>query len=225
MYAIDREAIVSDVWLGRYALAKGILPPGTLGFNPKLKGYPYDPARARELLAQAGYPGGRGLLAIAIWSSVRSEEMRREHDRIRKDLQAVGVTAEFQYSPDWPSFSKAMSERRLPVFLRGWFADVPDPENFLAKLFYSTSPWNYMNYSNPAVDALLDRARAEVDVPRRVEVYRRAEELVMDDAAVIPVWHQTYERLFQPYVKGVEVSGLGDAYIPFRKVWLEQPPR
>jgi ABC-type transport system substrate-binding protein len=75
------------------------------------------------------------------------------------------------------------------------------------------------------VDALLDRARAEVDVPRRVEVYRRAEELVMDDAAVIPVWHQTYERLFQPYVKGVEVSGLGDAYIPFRKVWLEQPPR
>jgi len=47
----------------------------------------------------------------------------------------------------------------------------------------------------------------------------------MDDAAVIPVWHQTYERLFQPYVKGVEVSGLGDAYIPFRKVWLERPPR
>jgi len=225
VYAIDREAIVSEVWLGRYALAKGILPPGTLGFNPKLKGYPHDPAKARELLAQAGYPGGKGLPAVAIWSSVRSDEMLREHERIRKDLEAVGVSAEFQYSPDWPSFSKAMSERKLPVFLRGWFADVPDPENFLAKLFHSGSPWNYMGYSNPAVDTLLDKARAESDVPRRVEVYRRAEELVMDDAAVIPVWHQTYERLFQPYVKGVEVSGLGDAYIPFRKVWLERPPR
>ena len=223
IYAIDREAVVSEVWLGRYAPARGILPPGTLGFNPKLKGYPYDRARARELLAQAGYPDGRGLPPVVIWSSVRSEEILREHERIRKDLQAVGVTAELQYNPDWPSFSKAMSERKLPVFVRGWFADVPDPENFLAKLFHSTSPWNYMGYANPAVDSLLDRARTESDTVHRVELYRRAEEMVLEDAPVIPVWHQTYERLFQPYVKGVEVSGLGDSYIPFRKVWLERP--
>jgi oligopeptide transport system substrate-binding protein len=222
-YAIDRETLVSDIWLGRYSLAKGILPPGTLGFNPKLRGYSYDPARASELLAQAGYPGGRGLPPIVIWSSVRSEEMLREHDRIRKDLEAVGVTAEFQNNSDWPSFSRAMTERKLPVFLRAWFADVPDPENFLAKLFHSGSPFNYMAYANPTVDALLDKARAESDMARRVEIYRRAEETILDDAPMIPVWHHTYERLFQPYVKGVEVSGLGDSYIPFRKVWLERP--
>jgi oligopeptide transport system substrate-binding protein len=225
VYAIDREAIVSEVWLGRYALAKGILPPGTLGFNPKLKGYPYDPAKARELLAQAGYPGGKGLPAVTIWSSVRSDEILREHERIRKDLDAVGITAEFQYNADWPSFSKAMAERKLPIFLRAWFADVPHPDNFLTKLFHSASPWNYAGYANPGVDVLFDRARAEPDMARRVEIYRQAEELVMDDAVVIPVWHQTYERLFQSYVKGVEVSGLGDGYIPFRKVWLERPPR
>ena len=223
VHAIDREAVVSEIWLGRYAFAKGILPPGTLGFNPKLRGHAFDPARARELLIQAGYPGGRGLPPIVIWSSVRSEEILREHDRIRKDLEAVGITAEFQYNPDWPSFSKAMSDRKLPVFLRAWFADVPDPENFLAKLFHSASPWNYMGYVNPAVDALLEKARAESDVARRVEVYRRAEEMILEDVPVIPFWHHTYERLFQPYVKGVEVSGLGDAYIPFRKVWLERP--
>jgi peptide/nickel transport system substrate-binding protein len=225
VYAIDREAIVSDVWLGRYALAKGILPPGTLGFNPKLKGYPHDPAKARELLIQAGYPGGKGLPPVTIWSSVRSDEILREHERIRKDLEAVGITTEFQYNADWPSFAKAMSERKLPIFLRAWFADVPHPDNFLTKLFHSASPWNYSGYANPAVDVLFDRARAEPDMARRVEIYRQAEELVMDDAAVIPVWHQTYERLFQSYVKGVEVSGLGDGYIPFRKVWLERPPR
>jgi ABC-type transport system substrate-binding protein len=223
VYAIDREAVVSEVWLGRYALARGILPPGTLGFNPKLRGYPHDPAKARELLAQAGYPGGRGLPPITIWSSVRSDEILREHERIRKDLEAVGVTTEFEYNSDWPSFSKAMSERKLPVFLRAWFADVPDPENFLPKLFHSSSPWNYTGYANPAVDTLLEKARAESDMARRVEIYRRAEEMVLEDAPVIPVWHQTYERLFQPYVKGIEVSGLGDSYIPFRKVWLERP--
>jgi peptide/nickel transport system substrate-binding protein/oligopeptide transport system substrate-binding protein len=223
VHAIDREAIVSEVWLGRFALAQGILPPGTLGFNPKLRGFPRDPVRARELLAQAGYPGGRGLAPFVIWSSVRSDEILREHERIRKDLENVGITAEFQYNPDWPSFSRAMAERKLPVFLRAWFADVPDPHNFLAKLFHSGSPWNYMGYANPAVDALLERARAESDVARRVEIYRRAEETILEDVPVIPVWHQTYERLFQPYVKGVEVSGLGDSYIPFRKVWLERP--
>ena len=106
VHAIDREAVVSDVWLGRYTFAKGILPPGTLGFNPKLAGYPYDPARARELLAQAGHPGGRGLPPLTIWSSVRADEILREHERIRKDLEAVGIKAEFQYNADWPSFSR-----------------------------------------------------------------------------------------------------------------------
>jgi oligopeptide transport system substrate-binding protein len=223
LLAIHREALVSDIWLGRQTLAKGILPPGTLGFNPKLRGLPYDPTRARELLAQAGYPGGRGIPPLVIWSSARSDEILQEHERMRKDLEAVGITAEFQYNTDWPSFSKAMQERKLPVFLRAWFGDVPDPENFLAKLFYSSSPFNYMGYANPAVDALLEKARAEPDMARRVEVYRRAEELIVEDAPVIPVSHLTYERLFQPYVKGVEVSGLGDPYIPFRKVWLERP--
>ncbi len=109
------------------------------------------------------------------------------------------------------------------MFLRGWYADVPDPENFLFKLFYSASPWNYMGYANPAADALLDKARREPDLPRRVEIYRRAEELILDDAPVIPILHQTYERLFQPYVRNIEVSGLGDSYIPFRKIWLERP--
>src|SRR5262245_10386649 len=222
-HAIDREAVVSEIWLGRHTLARGILPPGTLGFNPKLKGHPYDPARARELLAQAGYPGGRGLPPLTIWSSVRSEEVLREHERIRKDLEAVGSKAEFQYNTDWPSFSRAMQERKLPIFLRAWFADVPDPENFLAKLFHSGSPFNYMGYASPTVDGFLEKARAEPDMARRVEIYRRVEELVVEDAPVIPISHQTYERLFQPYVKGVEVSGLGDSFIPFRKVWLERP--
>ena len=75
----------------------------------------------------------------------------------------------------------------------------------------------------PAVDALLESARDESDMARRVEVYRRIEEIIVEDAPVIPMSHQTYERLFQPYVKGVEVSGLGDSYIPFRKVWLDRP--
>ncbi len=224
IYAIDREGLIAEIFLGRQIVARGILPPGTQGFNPKLVGYPYDPQRARELLAQAGYPGGRGLPPIAIWSSVKFEDALREHERIRKDLDAVGVRAEFHYLTDWPAFAKMMAEKKFPVFLHSWYADVPDPDNFLFKLFYSQSSRNFFGYANPTVDELLMRARAEPDPLRRVELYRRAEELILEDAPIIPIWHSTYERLFQLYVKSVEVNGLGDPYIPLRKIWLE-PPR
>jgi ABC-type transport system substrate-binding protein len=180
----------------------------------------YDPARARDLLAQAGYPGGRGLPPIAIWSSVRHEGIVREHEMIRENLKAVGVQGEFQYQTDWPTFSRLLAEHRLPVFQYAWYADIPDPDNFLFKLFHSHSRRNLTGYANPRVDGLLVRARTEPDVSRRVELYRRAEQAILDDAPILPVWHYSYERIFQPYVRDVEVNGLGDPYIPFRKVWL-----
>lgn len=223
IHAIDGEALIQAVVLGRFTPARGILPPGTQGFNPRLRGYAYDPQRARELLAQAGYPGGRGLTPIPIWSPVKREEVLREHEQIRKYLAAVGVQAEIRYETDWPTFSKMLADGKLPVFLYAWYADVPDPDNFLTKLFHSRSPRNYFRYANPVVDDLLIHARNESDLQRRVELFRRSEQLILDDAPLIPMWHFTYERLFQPYVRSVEVSGLGDPYIPLRKIWLERP--
>jgi peptide/nickel transport system substrate-binding protein len=222
VYAIDREGLIQDVYHGQYALARGVLPPGTQGFNPRLVGYKYDPHRARELLAEAGYPGGRGLGPVAIWSSVKRDDIVREHEQIKRDLAAVGVNAEIRYLTDWPTFSKMLDEGKLPIFLYGWYADVPDPENFLVKLFHSRSSRNFFGYASPVVDDLLLNARNAADIQRRVDLFRRAEQLILDDAPIIPILHHTYERVFQPYVRAIEVSGLGDPYIPFRKIWLER---
>jgi ABC-type oligopeptide transport system substrate-binding subunit len=79
-----------------------------------------------------------------------------------------------------------------------------------------------MGYASPAVDALLEQARRPADALRRADLYRQAEKLILDDAPIVPFWHYTYERRFQRYVKSVEVNGLGDPYIPLRKVWLER---
>jgi oligopeptide transport system substrate-binding protein len=221
VYAIDRPAILQQVFGGRFTPARGILPPGTLGFNPDLVAPGYDPSRARELLAAAGYVNGRGLPPITFWSSVRSQNVQREHDRMRKALQAVGITADFQYQTDWPAFSRRLVEGKAAAFLYAWYADIPDPDNFLHLLFYSKSPRNLTGYNNPQVDALLTQSRIEADVVRRVGLYRRAEQIILDDAPVLPVWHYPYERVFQPYVRSVQVNGLGDPYIPLRKIWME----
>jgi peptide/nickel transport system substrate-binding protein/oligopeptide transport system substrate-binding protein len=220
-HAVNAEAIVGEAFHSRYVTARGILPPGTLGFNPALRGHAYDPARARALLAEAGFPAGRGLAPIPIWSSVKNPGILKEHDMIRTSLAEVGVKAEFQYQTDWPAYFKTVGEGKLPAFLWAWFADAPDPDNFLFLLFHSKSPRNVTGYASPVVDRLVAQARRETDPGRRAGLYRQAEQLVVDDAVVIPIWHYTYERLFQPYVKGIEVSGLGDSHIPFRKVWLE----
>lgn len=224
VHAINREAVIEEAFHGRFVPARGILPPGTQGFNPELRGYAYNPDRARTLLRDAGYPEGRGLPPIALWSSVKLEALDREFEMVKRDLAAVGIRIEIHYETNWPAFSRALSERRLPVFLYAWYADVPDPDNFLAKLFHSKSPRNFFAYANPVVDEMLARARQEVDLGQRVEHYRRAEQLIMADAPLVPFYHHTYERVFQPYVRSIEVNGLGDPYIPLRKIWLERRP-
>lgn len=221
--AINRPALLEEIFRGRFIPAHGVLPPGTLGFNPAVRGIPYDPALARQLLKETGYPGGRGLPPVTFWSSVKSERVVREHAAMQEALKAVGIAADFQYQTDWPAFSKLLAEGKGHAFLHAWYADIPDPDNFLHLLFHSMSPRNYMRYANPIIDDMLTHARNEADLPKRVDLYRRAEQIILNDAPVLPVWHYPYERLFQPYVRSVEVNGLGDPYIPLRKIWLERP--
>jgi peptide/nickel transport system substrate-binding protein/oligopeptide transport system substrate-binding protein len=218
--SIDTEALVRDVYKGRYKSGRGFLPPGTYGYDPHFNPFPFDLQRARELLAKAGYPGGKGLPVFQIWSNPRSEAIEREHEVIRQSLARVGIVAEFHYNTNWPSFRAQVLEGKLPIFRYGWVADVPEPENFLYRLFHSRGPSNFTRYGNPQVDRLLDRARAEQDYLKRIELYRQAERQIMDDSPVIPLSYYSYERLFQPYVQSVEVSALGDPYIPMRKIWL-----
>jgi ABC-type transport system substrate-binding protein len=221
-HGIDREGILHQIFADRFQPALGIFPPGMPGYNRQVRATPYAPPRSRELLRLAGYPEGRGIPTIPIWSSVRSPRIDRELDTVKTQLAAIGIRSEIKYDMDWPSFSKQLAEGRLPMFLYAWHADAPDPDSFLFPLFHSRSARNVTGYANPAVDQLLIQARREHDVTRRIELYRRIEPILLEDAPVVPVWHYDFERLFQRYVRSVEVNGLGDPYIPLRKIWLEE---
>jgi peptide/nickel transport system substrate-binding protein/oligopeptide transport system substrate-binding protein len=224
-YAIDKTRLNQEMLEKRHTVARGILPPGMPGYNPEIQGYRYDPAKARTLLAQAGYPEGRGSPVVTLSSSVKSTIARQDYEAVQQFLASVGVQVDSREFESWPAFEQAMQRGELQMFRYAWFADYPDPDNFLYPLFYSQSPNNYFRYANPEVDRLLDDARGETDDLRRVELYRQAEQRILHDAPGVMLMFHTYEGLFQPYVTGVEVSALGEPYIQMRKIHMKPADR
>ena len=115
---------------------------------------------------------------------------------------------------------KLLTAKKAPMFMYAWYADFPDPDNFLGTLFHSKSRYNYTAYSRPEVDHLIDQAKTETDYLKRMQMYRTIEEMVLDDAPIIPMVNHLFQWAYQPYVKGIELSPLGGAYIPMKRIWL-----
>ncbi len=218
-YTIDKVHLNREVYGERYGVAQGILPPGMPGY--KVQGYRYDLEKAKDLLAQAGHPGGQGLAPVTLASSAQSATIReQEFQTIQRYLATVGIQVEWKQYEDWPTFRQALERGEEQFFRYSWYADYPDPDSFFYPLFHSQSLVNYFRYRNPTVDQRLDDARRETDDLRRAELYREAEKRILDDAAAVMLLHYTYERVFQRYVDGVEVNALGDPYIPMWKIRL-----
>jgi peptide/nickel transport system substrate-binding protein/oligopeptide transport system substrate-binding protein len=224
-HAINREAISSVIRQNRHIQARGILPLGMPGSNPDLAGYTYDPARARQLLAEAGYPGGKDLPPLELWTGVTTTSIQQEHEMIKRDLERLGIRVELFTAENWKHYKTAvLGKRPGAIYRTSWFADFPDPDNFLFSLFHSQSTNNYSHYSAPAVDHLLEQARSEGDYLKRIQLYRQAEALIMADAPAVNLVYYTFETLFQPYVQGVELSALGEQYLSMKKIWLDAIP-
>lgn len=220
-YAVDTETIVRQITRLGSVPAKSILPPGIAGFDPDYKGYSYDPREARKLLAQAGYPEGRGIAPIEIWTVSKSESVKNELLAYQKYFAKIGIQLIPKVSKNWKEFIQLINEKKAPMFYAAWYADYPDPDNFLYILFHSKSSTNRMAYHNPIVDRMLEEARHMTDYMKRVEMYRNIEKLVMGDAVVICQHINSFNCLLQPWVTGMNMSYLGPTYVPFRKVGID----
>jgi oligopeptide transport system substrate-binding protein len=223
-YAVNKEAIVREITKGGALTAIGALPPGMPGYDPDLQGYYYHPEKAKRLLAEAGYPDGAGFPVVELWSVHQAENTKAELAAYQKYLADLGVPVEIHYAPDWPTYKAMLQQGKLPMFRLARFADIPDPDNFLAPMLDSASPTNYTFYRNPLVDRLLRQGRGEIDDAQRIALYREVERVVMDDAPWIAQSYSTFEYLYQPYVQGVEVSLLGNRAIPLKKIWFKGYP-
>jgi peptide/nickel transport system substrate-binding protein/oligopeptide transport system substrate-binding protein len=196
------------------------------GFNPTVAGPLFDSDQARRLLAEAGFPGGKGLGAITFHYNT-GDLNQRIAELLQAQLRGIGVTLELRRL-DWAAHIKLVDQGAAGFFRQGWIADYPDPENFLTVLFHSRNvgaAGNTSRYRNPVLDRLLDEADQMPPGPSRFKRYQEAEQMVLNDAVWISLYHYTSRALIKPYVKGLERSPLSSApefLAPLRKVWLDR---
>lgn len=200
------------------AAESGFIPAAFPSFDSaKVKGYHYDPQKALQLLKEAGYPNGAGLppfklLTVPLYADMASY--------IANELQQVGITINVEVVQK--SLLLEQTAKSEALFFRGsWIADYPDAENFLS-VFYGKNPAppNYTRYKNPKFDRLYEKALSEKDDSLRYEIYRKADQLVMKDAPVIPLWYDMVIWLVQPYVKNFVPNGLN--LLELRRVRLSR---
>ncbi len=206
-YAINRQQLMMYMRnsIGIPAEA-GFVPGGLPSRNTELvKGYHYDPAKAKQLLAQAGFPDGKGLppiklLTINIYADIASFAARQ--------LEEVGIPVKVEVIQK--SLLLEQTAKSQALFFRGsWIADYPDAENYMA-MFYSKNPAppNYTRYKNPAFDILYEKALLENNDSVRYQLYRDMDQIVINDAPVLPIWYDMAFHLVQPNIKGFYPNAL-----------------
>ncbi len=218
--AFDRQKYIDVVLDGRALPANGLYPPALPGFNLALKGLPYDPAQARELLAQSKYGGPDGLPPIVFTDAGIGSYVGGNVSALAEMWeQNLGVTITVENLEPNFYLEQIYSDNHGQLFSGGWCADYPDPENFADVLFHTGSPQNNGGYSNPELDALLEAARVELDVTKRIAMYQQAEQMLVDDAAALFTTHSLSYQLVKPYIKGYVFTPID---IPIeRYMWLE----
>ena len=211
-YAIDRETLTTVLLGGVVTPTSKILPPGFPGYNPDLEGYSYDPEKARQLLAESKYGSDTSTyprIVITFPGSFGSSLSPLNEAILATWEEQLGIQMEIQQT-EWATYLQDLRERRFQIFGGlGWVADYLDPENFLDVLLHSESDNNYSGFGNAEVDSILERARVEQDEQARIALYNEAEQLIIEQAPWVPLYHSNGDSyIIKPYVKGLPLTPL-----------------
>lgn len=214
--AVDRESIVTNITKGGQLPANFLTPPGTAGYTPEAR-LPTDPERAAKLLAEAGYPNGEGFPTIEIlFNTLEShktiaeaiQQMWKKHLNI--DVQLL--------NQEWKVYLDAQDSLNYDICRAGWIGDYVDPNTFL-DMWVTDGGNNDTGWSNPAYNQLIKTAAGESDAAKRLEIFQRAEALLMEEAPIIPIYIYTRVYLKHPALRNWHPTILD--HHPYKHVYLE----
>jgi peptide/nickel transport system substrate-binding protein len=212
-YAVDFDAIVRKVLRSYAVRATGPIPPTSWAYTPKVTIYPYNPAKAKALLAEAGFaPGPDGMLQkdgqpfrFSIKGDQGDQAVRDSAVIVQSDLARVGVQADIRLL-DWPTFVRQLFASDFEGILVGWTGH-PDPDPFNFTIWHS-SQWNgrnFAHYKNADVDRLLEEARGTLDRAKRRAVYVKFQQVLADDAPYVWGYYPKEMYVYRRELKGLSL--------------------
>ncbi len=216
--ATDREALVKTTRPDCFPATGGFVPPGMPGHLPGI-GLPYDPQRARQLLTEAGYPGGQGFPVVECCA-------RTDQADLGENLQAqwqenLGVRIG-QETVEWQAILARLGEHVPHLLIMGWMADYPDPDNFLrARIDHiqQQSGWRNERY-----DSLVKQAQRSLDQGERIKLYGESEQILVEEAPIMPIFHRSVRLLVKPWVTRFPTTGLREWFLKDVIIKPHYPP-
>ncbi|MET3698751.1 peptide/nickel transport system substrate-binding protein [Bacillus oleivorans] len=190
-HAIDKEAIIAAFYEGAAQPAVNPMPPVIAGYNDEIAGYEYDPEKAKQLLAEAGFADG---FEMELWAMPVPRPYMPNGQKVAEAIQAnladVGITATI-VTYEWGVYLEKARLGEADAFLLGWTGDNGDPDNFLYVLLDKDSIGsnNYTYYSNDELHEILIQAQSETDPATREALYKQAQEIIHEDAPWVPLVH------------------------------------
>jgi oligopeptide transport system substrate-binding protein len=215
-HAVDRSQITSLLKGGQIPTTSWV-PKGMPGYEPNV-GLKFDVKKAKKLMAEAGFPDGKGFPDITFMFDTRDD-----NKLIAERLQSLwstnlGVHLRAQ-NEDWKVYLNRLKSDVPAMYRLGWGADYPDPNNFL-DLFTSYSENNHSQWKSKEYDALIEKAAGESSTPKRMAMYKKAQQMVLEDQAIIiPLFIDALNVLVAPSVKGLKLNAMDHLHL--KDIWLE----
>ena len=230
-HAINKKGIVDALYGGTGLAATQFQPPPLWGYNKDLKDYDYNPQQARDLLKEAGF--GQGLKEVT-WDDGRKEPLQFWYmpvsrpyypnpkeiaEAMAADLAKAGITVQLQ-TTDWTVYLDKSRKGQMALWMLGWTGDNGDPDNFVCYFFCAIGEPRMGFYANQQLTDVLLEAQKLTDQAKRAELYRKAEQMIHDDAARLFIAHNQPPLAFLKKVKGYVANPTSSEY--FNTVYFQQ---
>jgi len=210
--AFDRTTYLKTVFDNTATPAVNPYPPNTWSYNKSVKAWPYDPAKAKKLLADAGFPNG---FSTTIWvrptGSVLNPNPKAGAELLQADFAKIGVKADVKVI-EWGELIKEAKQGQHDTLFMGWAGDNGDPDNYLSPLFSCDavkSGINFARFCDADLDKLIADGKATPDQARRAKAYEAAQQIIHDQALWIPLGYPTAAAIARADVSGYHVSPFG----------------